>query len=357
MNVAYELLYRVFSDAAAEGRPVFVLDERRRCIVSGCTERLDIGECIDDYLLASGQHFGESYEGTLCRVGKMYCVRYIREQEIYVGEILSSSEISFLAEHTDGIGSHISVYSAMEHDLSLIWERKHALELLLCDMPQARELIYQLERPLYRVSSVSKNAYEYLSMVCAAPRRTVVDIVRLCYELIQRCNDSLSASGRRIEYRLPQGERLYVRTDVRHAVAAVLNAVQNALLYSPRDSVPVLEVLRSGRSVHISIENVNSSSSGDIRRLLSAGYGIPIIRRFATSVGGELALDLEGAIASVRMDIPVATEEDIAEYALEEVVIRSFDDGIPDYVKLRMMQVTDMYSDSEMTGNVQYSVT
>lgn len=352
------MLCRVFSDAAAEGRNVFVLDEHRRCLVSGCKERLKPGECIDDFILTSGRCSGGSYEGSLCRMGHMYCVRYTEAQGIYVGEILSSNEVSFLAEHTDGIGGHVSVFSSMEYDLSLIWEKKHALEQLIDAAPEIRDVMYQMERPLYRVSASSKNAYEYLSMVCAAPRRTVVDVVRLCKELTERCNSALSSSGRRVECRLPQGEKLFIRSDVRHIVSAVLNAVQNALLYSPRDSVPVLEVCRIGRRVRITIENVNQRDTGeDIRRIFRSGYGIPILRRFAALVGGELDLELEGAVAFVRMDIPAATEEDIAEYALEEAVTHSFSDGAPDYVQLQMMLVADMYIDSETTGNVQYTVT
>lgn len=348
-----------FSRAAAEGKPVFVLDGQRRCLLSGCRERLAEGECIDDLLLPALEHNGAVFEGSLCRLGHMYCVRYIEVQGMYMGEILSADEVSFLAEYTDGMNGHAALYSSMEYDLSVIWEKKHALEQVLRDSgSDVRELIYQLERPLYRVSANSRNVYEYLNMMRASSARTVVDIAKLCGDVVYRCNEALVGSGRRVECRLPQSEKLYIRADVRHAVAAVLNIVQNALLYSPKNSVPMLEVRRSGRRIFVTVENENARASGEETVCtVRSGYGIPIIRRFAALTEGELRLSLDGDIAAVRLDVPAASEEDIAEYALEEAVLYRFEDGAPDYVQLQMMMVADMYHEPEKTGNVQYSVT
>ncbi len=360
MNDSSERLLAAFSRAAAEGKPVFVLDGQKRCLLSGCRERLAQGECIDDLLLPPKEQTGSCYEGSLCRFGMMYCVRYIEADGLYMGEILSANEVSFISEYTDRMSSHAAMYSSMEYELAAVWKSKHALEQLLSESSEeVRELIRRMERPLYRVSAGSRNVYEYLSMMYSARRNTVVDMARMCRELVIRCNESLSACGRHVELRLPQDEKLYIRADIRHAVAAVLNAVQNALLYSPKATVPLLEVRRSGRRILITTENENSrvSDAAAAVCVMRGGYGIPIIRRFAALSGGELNMSLEADIAVVRMDIPAATDEEIAEYALEEAVLYRFEDGAPDYVQLQMMIVEDMYESGEMTGNIQYSVT
>ncbi len=345
-----DLMQKV-SSAIAEGKPMFVLDEQRRCLMSGCRERMDQGEILDHYLATSRRVNDEIYEGPFLRMGRSYCVRYMQVGEIYVGEILSANEISLLMDNTDGVGGPLSLYSSMEYDLSIIWRSKHALEQELGGVSKAvRELFYQMERPLYRISANTRNLYEYFSMICNAPQRTAVDIVRLCEKVVGRCNESLLPVGRHIECHLPRDNKIYIRSDIRHITAALVNAIQNALLYSPKDCVPAVEMYCRGRMVSIRVENANASfgmeQEPDIR-LVRSGYGIPIIRRFISHVKGELELSLEDAVATVTLNMPVLTEEEISEYSLEAAYIGAeYDAGVPDYISLQMIQVTEFFSDS-----------
>lgn len=345
-----ELMQRV-SAAIAEGKPMFVLDEQRRCIMSGCRERLDHGELLEHYLATSRLVDDDIYEGPFLRMGRAYCVRYMQVRDIYIGEILSANELSLLMDNTDGVSGPLSLYSSMEYDLSMIWRSKAALEQALGSVSkEVQDLFYQMERPLYRISANTRNLYEYFGMICNPPQRTAVDIVRLCEKVVGRCNECLLPVGRHIECHLPREDKIYVRSDIRHATAALVNAVQNALLYSPKSCVPVLELHCSGRMVSIRVENTNITFGREPEPDISfvrSGYGIPIMRRFVSHVKGELELSLEDAVASVTLHMPILTEEEISEYALEAVYIGAeYDAGVPDYITLQMIQVTDLFSDT-----------
>ena len=344
-------MLRSVSYAIAQGRPMFVLDEQRICIMSGCRERLDHGEALERFLAGTKALENGMYEGPFLRLGRSYCVRYMQVQDIYVGEILSANELSMLMDSTDGVGGPLALYGSMEYDLSDIWRGRYALEQELgADNARLRELLDKLERPLYRISANVRNIYEYFSMICNAPHRTAVDIVGLCERIAGRCNECLQPVGRHIECRLPIGEKLYIRSDIRHATAALINAVQNALLYSPRSCVPVLKLSRSGRTVILSVENTNAmfgrEAEPDIRYMRS-GYGIPMLRRFASHINGELQLSLEDAVAVVTLKMPAVTEEEISEYALEEAYTGvEYDAGVPDHITLQMLQVRDFFEEA-----------
>ncbi len=330
---------------------MFVLDEQRRCLMSGCRERLEHGEILDHYLATSRRVDEDIYEGPFLRMGRSYCVRYIQVRDIYVGEILSANELSLLMDNTDGVSGPLALYGSMEYDLSTVWRCKHALEQKLGRVSnEVRELLYQMERPLYRISANTRNLYEYFSMICNAPQRTAVDLGRLCEKVVGRCNECLLSVGRHIDCRLPRERKIYIRTDIRHITAALVNALQNALLYSPKSCVPVLEMNCSGRTVSIRVENINANFGKEPEpdiRLMRSGYGIPIIRRFVSHVQGELDLSLEDAVAAVTMHMPILTEEEIYGYALEAAYIGAeYDAGVPDYISLQMIQVTEFFSEA-----------
>lgn len=350
MTASDELMHKV-SCAIADGRPVFVLDEQMVCLMSGCRERLDHGECLSRFLLSVRLAEKEIYEGPFLRLGRSYCVRYMQVQDIYVGEILSANELSLLVDNTDGVGGSLALYSSMEHDLSSVWRIKHQLDAELADCSETvRRLLYRMERPLYRISANSRNIYEYFSMICTPPVRTAVNVVSLCERIAGSCNECLVSVGRHIECCLPRGEKLYIRSDIRHATAAVINAIQNALLYSPKSCVPTLEIRSTGRTVSIIIKNTNVLFGKEPQPDISSmrvGYGIPIIRRFVVHAKGELELSLEDVTATVTMTLPIAAEEEITEYALEEADEGAeYDAGVPDYITLQMLQVTEYYEEA-----------
>lgn len=359
MEMTEHQIYDAFHAAAADGCPVILLDNRRVCLISGCRDRLAVSECVDEHVATLSQRSGGCYEGTFCRHGHMYCIRYMAIGGLYIGEILGTNEVSFLADLTDGVGNHVTAYGTMEHELAKAWEKQRDLDRLLLDSsPEVRELMRELESSLYRVSANNRNVYEYLNMLRATGRRVAVDMAKLCRELACRCNEALRPTGRSIEYKVPMEERIFIRADVRHAVAALLNAMQNALMYSPKDSVPFVEVKSGGRKLFVIIQNERKyRDDATAVYTLRNGYGIPMIRRFVSITGGELTLDLESSTASVVMSIPMISAQEIAEYALEETGLYKYQGAGPDYVELQMLQVADMYRDEEKTANVQYSVT
>ncbi len=334
-----------FMQAVASGKPVFVLDAERCCIMSGCAERLAVGECLDDFIPPS--HDSGLCESTMYRLGQMYCVRYMPFGGGYVGEILGSNDISYLMQFTDGMRSNAAYYSSIEYELSVIWENKHIIEKLLSKSDVAMQHIHRIEKSLYRMNAGSKNACEYMNVMYSAHKNTAVDIAKLCNELAARCNRELLEIGRHVEFRADDSEKLYIRSDSRCALAAMLNLVQNSLLYSPKECNPAFSIRSNGEQVHICIENQNALFGTEAESAVGfrGGYGIPIVRRFVSLADGVLTCNLEQAKAAVHITIPLVAVEEIADFVLEDVRLYEYATGVPDYIQLQMMQVVDMYSE------------
>lgn len=205
--------------------------------------------------------------------------------------------------------------------------------------------------------SVRENAFNYAEMLYRTQRETVVDAGELCENLAKRCNAALAKCGRRIEALIDPGS-LYIYADSRRAVVALVNAVQNALLYSPKETEPILTVCyresRGRKFVEIRVVNESSmfsskdfSGSVDVNfSYQRMGYGIPIIKRFVQVSGGWFDMTEENGRVTVTISLPAAHYGSGAELPLRKPSAAQYDTGIPDFTEIMMREVVQFFGES-----------
>ena len=214
-----------------------------------------------------------------------------------------------------------------------------------------------IETAMSNLSSVCENAFNYAEMLYRTQRETVVDAGELCENLAKRCNAALAKCGRRIEALIEPGS-LYIYADSRRAVVALVNAVQNALLYSPKETEPILTVCyresRGRKFVEIRVVNESSmfsskdfSGSVDVNfSYQRMGYGIPIIKRFAQVSGGWFDMTEENGRVTVTISLPAAHYGSGAELPLRKPSAAQYDTGIPDFTEIMMREVVQFFGES-----------
>ena len=155
-------------------------------------------------------------------------------------------------------------------------------------------------------------------------------------------------------------EDLTIYADSRRTVVALVNAVQNALLYSPQDSEPVLAVYRReerGRNfVEFRITNENIMfTSRDFKDGIEVnfsyqrlGYGIPIIKRFTKLSGGRFSMEEENGRVIVSITLPAYSDDSSPILTLRNAEEHHYDAGIPDFTDVMMREVVLFFG--EKTG-------
>lgn len=304
--------------------PLTLLDESYHCLYSsdGLFE-------VDSNIMGSvfgilSAPISSVTEVPVYKGGTFYCMRLyplkgLCGEDLYVGEIISRDSVMSMLGCMDASSKLLPLYNAVEMKVAEIWTsltRVHA-ELLKADNLGSISDLLSAEKAVCYISSACINAYEFVNMQSREQSRAVIDAVYLCEKCIKRCNYALAKCGRRVSCFADSAE-LYIYADCHRAIVAVVNAVQNALLYSPRDTEPVVLIysLHKGQRDYVEIcvrnENIMFSKSEfcdevdynfNYQRL---GYGIPIIKAFVKNSGGSFSMSEEEGTVSVKITLPAA---------------------------------------------------
>lgn len=334
-----------------------VLDSDFKVLKSSDERLFAKGECMADHF--NGNVYVPLKGLTTVRIykhDKIYCGRLYPAEELIVFELFGSLDIMRLSEVADMPSWFLPMYSIAETNAAVIWESLEKLrgEFIKSNDPAKLSLIADMEYRLAGISSVSRNVYDYCDMVCGEQKTARIDAGALCRYLVDRCNAALSKCGRRVEL-LTEPEALHIMADSHRAAAALVNAVQNALLYSPRESVPIMTVypteLDGRRYVEISVVNDNImftredfSSGVDVNfNYQRAGYGIPIIKRFAERSRGKLTISDENGKKRVKLTLPCVSEDFGSEVRLENSMFTNYKTGIPDMLEMKMREVVEFF--------------
>ena len=352
-----------------EERPLFLLDSGLNCIFSGNREIIRKGMNITSMLRTRPRlPLESSCELSLYHRGHFYYARLIpvrnmEKERAYVCEVVDMQRAAQIYDMTD-LGSQAFLeYSNMQHLIAQLWR---SLSLLReADDTKTADTLEYMEELLYGFSDLIANKHEHLRSVYGEKLHTLFNIDSLCERLCDRCNAVLAKCGRRIDYVGSDAAQLYVNISARSAVTALVNVVQNALLYSPADTVPVLMVY--SESGYIVVRMVNESimyskedfadgakiEFGDSR----SGGGMSIIRAFAESAGGTVSCEHKDGIFAVSLRLPAAASGEASEYCFESETAMADSSCIPDYLQIKMHRVAKLFDRSEKTGNIQGTVT
>ena len=292
--------------------------------------------------------------------GIFYGVRIVPlDDELYMCEFFDCDTIHSLAENTDVYHKILPIINDVEYNTSALWRGCNVLRSSLesAQYESSKRCALEFEKHLTSMSSVIKNLSEYVNMMFYTPQKnTVVDIASIMTGIVERCNTILTVSGRYIDL-VCEPEEIYINAEARHAICAAVNALQNALMYSPRDCIPYVTLCRPTGNEDCAVLQILNDNlmyidprSGeepgknfDHQRL---GYGIPIIKRFAELAGGSFEFEeLDGNKVRTAITLPLvrypAAEKGIGVLKSSQYVY--YKTEIPDIVDLKMLEINELF--------------
>lgn len=289
--------------------------------------------------------------------GVPYGVRLTElDERLYICEFFDDDTLLSLVENSGFYEKVFPVIDTIERNTASLWHGFHILESKLIDEGQEETAgcAAQLEKHLTRLNSATKNVSEYLHMLSFPLKpRSVIDLSSLLVGLVARCNTALLKSGRYVDI-FCESDMMYIYAEQRHAVTAAVNAVQNALLYSPRDCIPQVSLSKITADgvpyVMLKITNENAlfveeNDDGETRVNLAhqrTGFGIPIIKRFAEMCGGEFFMTEQNGMVNVTILLRFA-EVTCDKIAVGSSVFEYYQTEIPDILDLQMEEVNEIF--------------
>lgn len=289
--------------------------------------------------------------------GCFYSARIVPlDGELYICEFFDQNTILSMAENTDIYGKLLPIVNDVEYNTAALWRGCRILRSTLEAEKSYNGIrcALQFEKYLISMNSVIKNVSEYTNMLFYAPRtNAVVDLPPLIKVLVERCNTILTVSDRYIDY-VCELDSIYINAETRHVICAVVNALQNALMYSPRDCIPCVTLFKPlNREDRITLQIMNDNlmyvdqkhgeepgKNFDHQRL---GYGIPIIKRFAELCKGSFEFGENDGKVCTTVTLPTVklpTSEKGVLNGSEDVYYKT---EIPDIVELKMLEVNELF--------------
>lgn len=364
MQINYEeLLKPYFSLFSGSRNPVVYLNSDFVC-VKETGGVMAVGENLISYLREPVTNpVANLTEVILYKNDYFYCCRIMPVRnntgkiEAYICELVDSESARIISERADCASDILPLYNSVEYNSTVIWKSAEKLRSQLQENGDFKVLseVLQIELAMSEIISVWSNAYEYMNMQYSSQNKTVIDAGGLCRALAERCNAALAKCGRRIDT-IIEPESLFIYADSRRTIAALVNAVQNALLYSPRDSEPILAVYRTEKDgkayVEIRLTNENIMfTSQDFKERFDInfcnqrlGFGIPLIKRFAKICGGIFSMTDENGKVVVTISLPEASDYSGAG-VLNSSYFTDYSTGVPDFVEVKMLEVVHFFGE------------
>lgn len=340
--------------------PVAIVDKNLMCVYSNRPRLLPVDSSIAEVFVGDTLGLLSEPSAKMASInGCFYSVRITPiDDDLYVCDFFDLSAIISLAENTDIYNRLFPIVDAVEYNTAGLWRGLSTLKSKLRENDcGCLECAADMEKRLVALSSCSKNISEYMNMLKFTPiEANPINLVSLAKDIIRRCNTVLSDMGRTVEF-ICNEQELYINAQIRHVLSALVNAIQNALVYSTRDCVPVLTLskqnnTKNGEAV---IKLVNNSSlyierdKGEEPSInLSGqrmGYGIPIIKRFAELSGGTFELHEENGQFTAVIELPLVDETTLKNMTpqLSSSGYVYYKTDIPDIVELKMREVIDLF--------------
>ena len=347
-----------------------LLDRRLYCIHTNRRDIFPIGFSLRDFIYDDYQC--PMYEFTHLRLmlnDSFYCARVIPVKDesdtvqFYVCEIIDSQTAADIIGLTDACVSQVSLSSVIEYFMSDLKKITHGMIERTCNRINAEnaEALQKIEKLLTNMESSTRNSHEYYEMLFSrnTPDKILsLDAVSYMSGLVERCNSYLKKCGRRVKL-ICENCDMWINANGRHAMVALVNAIQNSILYSPRDTVPKAELHRvvekDRKYVECTFTNDNIAFKRiDFRYLPSVdfqgqriGYGIPIIRRFAEECGGSVTIRQDEERTRVTIRIP-AIHVPPGKLCFASLGDVAYDDNeVSDIIRVKMLEAVNFFGSSE----------
>lgn len=333
--------------------PVAIVDKDLKCVYSNSPKLLPEGASIEglfSYNKADVLYNPKAKPAVIN--GFSYSVKVIPiDEELFVCQFFDLSSIFELAENTDFIGRIFPMIDSVERSTATLWRGLSTLEDML-DNPDTMKIALDMKKRVVELRSCSKNMIEFTNL-CKFSSFDVklLDLVPFAKEIVYRCNTELSNVGRCVDF-ICEEQELYINAQQRYVMSALVNAIQNALLYSTRDCVPTLTLSRgdkteNGEAIIALVNNSSLYIEGENRNFTGQrmGYGIPIIKRFAEALDGSFELREENGIFTALIELPLVSEALVRNngYQLSSSGYVHYSAGIPEILELKMLEVVHLF--------------
>lgn len=326
-------------------KPFFLLDERLMCIKSSNDELLPEGMLLSEILKeevslpVNERHCSAAGVDGVPYSAELY--RLSDEQPMYLCKLTQKYEVSELAEKADVTADFLPMYTAIDHGLSNLWgmagEIEHGAEANVAD---------RMRSTLYTMSAAEKNYFEYLSLMYTPLMPIRFDLRQFCDRLAVRCSSHLD--GRRSVSVSPLSvDSAEVMTDKRRCTVAVVNLIQNALLYSPKDFMPEILVTtkrENGRCFAVvKIQNLIAQGNDDRMpdMLQRFSCGLLYARRYAELCSGSFEASRSDSVFTAELCLPLAEPDTSTVVHLESHNQVEYKTGVPDFIEIKMHEALE----------------
>ncbi len=145
-------------------------------------------------------------------------------------------------------------------------------------------------------------------------RHSIIDAAKFAKTVVGRCNEIIAECGRAIEYHYEIND-LLINANSEKAVSSLVSALQNALLYSPIDCDPTLNLYKETESTgkeYVVFMVINDTlDDKDHAAGIGTGSGLAMIKNFVNECDGKVSLSYKGKKAILTMKIPAAKPENL----------------------------------------------
>lgn len=217
------------------------------------------------------------------------------------------------------------------------------------------EIIPELRLKIGQLLHIVNGFGDYIDMMLSPEERVLFDVGRLCESICRRCNMALAQYDRCIAMPLCD-DGLYIYADGRRTVTALLNAVFNALAYSPADVIPQIIAYCDDSTASAIIKLIQTPFEAPVDNssvLYGPDFGLSLalVRRFAALAGGSAQITRDGENALI-ISLPIASDNDMFAFRLEQstplMECAYLDDYIDDFIGCCLTSAVH-----KNTGNIQ----
>lgn len=348
--------YNVITDfvtASTSARPLFLFNSGLICIFSGDEQLFALGSSLlpalrrdvpfpiersrEEELYIDGHFYYAMLEPAYSESGELLCRC----------ELIDRERALRIHDMTDAGAEKLPLYNSMQYHLADLWS---CYDMLRKNKGERDDVLYRVEKDINKLFAILKNEHEYLHSIYGEERRTVFDIGKLCCKLDARCNQALAKCGRRFELIKPM-EELFVNLSSRRALVALVNVLQNAMLYSPVDTVPIMSAFGEGNYAVVRIVNESimyssedfAASTNPEFNYQRIGSGLPMVRAFTENAGGKLRIECKNGKTILELRLPMVKPDMSGYYYFEASYYPTYTTSVPDFTEVMMQEVVDFF--------------
>jgi len=360
-NLDVELYENIKRYCDAFTTPTALLDGELVCVYCNTEGFFNKGEKLASHLLTFIKRpILKSEKAKVTLDGKIYCARItLFGGEFYICEFLDFNEMLSISRFTDAYNITFSKVGAMNSNLFSLWKGSSDLTNYLYEKGDfdTVEKILDFNKLINSLSYSISNITGYIDVAFSDEKGTVIEVYREIKSIIERCNTILENCGKAIEF-MADIDSYYIYSNRQHMITALINAVQNALLYSPNNSIPIITLssVLEGETRYVVLRVANDSvffysKKNDISNernfiFQRTGLGIPIIKRFAEECGGIFSMDEQEGRVIIELKIPQYISVNDEELLFESPGYSYYKTDVPDFIDIMMNEVVYFFGNN-----------